>query len=307
MIASSVKQDLLKAGLVPNSEKSVWTPSQRIDWLGLTWDTERGLLKVIERRVNNTITCIDGLKGKLPYITARQLAEFVGRIISLIPVCGHVAQLRTRFSIMTICDHQTHWDKIFKVPGDSPIIEEMFFWRTNLRNMNNRYVFEYSLPQVLLYSDASHSGCGAWTRGQDDSIIMFNQSRSEQEIGKSSTWRELKGVDLALRAFVPRLQGKCVKVFSDNMGVAAVIKKGSMKLDLHTLSIDIASFCREENIDLHVQWVPREENTLADSLSREIDFDDWGVSQSFFNFMDSLWGPHSVDRFADNQNAVKIV
>ena len=86
-------------------------------------------------------------------------------------------------------------------------------------------MFDYALPQNLLYSDASHSVCGAWTRDMDDSVIEFNQSWTESGICKSSTWRELKGVDLALRVFVTRLHGKCVKVFSDNKGVEAIVKK----------------------------------------------------------------------------------
>ena len=56
-------------------------------------------------------------------------------------------------------------------------------------------------------------------------------------------------------------------------------------------------------ISLQVQWIPREDNAEADALSREIDLDDWGVSQDFFNEIDRIWGPHTVDRFADNSNA----
>ena len=48
---------------------------------------------------------------------------------------------------------------------------------------------------------------------------------------------------------------------------------------------------------------PKDQNLEADLLSREVDPDDWGVSQEFFKFMDGLWGPHTVDRFADNLNA----
>ena len=72
-------------------------------------------------------------------------------------------------------------------------------------------MFDYALPQVLLYSDASHSGCGAWTRDMDDSVIEFKQSWTESEIGKSSTWRELKGVDLALRALLRVCRGNVSK------------------------------------------------------------------------------------------------
>ena len=48
--------------------------------------------------------------------------------------------------------------------------------------------------------------------------------------------------------------------------------------------------------------MPRECNVEADVLSRQEDFDDWGVAPVFFRFIDSMWGPHTVDRFADEFN-----
>ena len=33
-----------------------------------------------------------------------------------------------------------------------------------------------------------------------------------------------------------------------------------------------------------------------------IDHDDWGITDTFFEFIDDLWGPHSVDRFASVVN-----
>ena len=45
-------------------------------------------------------------------------------------------------------------------------------------------------------------------------------------------------------------------------------------------------------------WISREQNTQADYLSRILDIDDWAISTEFFQFIDELWGPHSVDRFA---------
>jgi hypothetical protein len=29
-----------------------------------------------------------------------------------------------------------------------------------------------------------------------------------------------------------------------------------------------------------------------------VDHEDWGVTNNFFEFIDNLWEPHSVDRFA---------
>ncbi len=86
-------------------------------------------------------------------------------------------------------------------------------------------------------------------------------------------------------------------------GVEAILNKGSMKMELQTLSVEVANRCVDMDVELQVKWIPRNENVEADMLSREIDADDWGVSQTFYNFIDHIWGPHSVDRFADENNA----
>ena len=33
-----------------------------------------------------------------------------------------------------------------------------------------------------------------------------------------------------------------------------------------------------------------------------IDHEDWGITDTFIEFIDDLWGPHSVDRFASVVN-----
>lgn len=80
----------------------MWTPVQKMDWLGLTWDTAHGTLQVTDQRVSDNLSCIENVITMLPYITARKLASFVGKIISTMPVTRHIAQLRTRFTCMII-------------------------------------------------------------------------------------------------------------------------------------------------------------------------------------------------------------
>jgi len=43
---------------------------------------------------------------------------------------------------------------------------------------------------------------------------------------------------------------------------------------------------------------------MADDLRRIVDYDDYGVNPEFFAYIDSLYGPHSIDRFANECNAV---
>ena len=72
---------------------------------------------------------------------------------------------------------------------------------------------------------------------------------------------------------------------------------------MHSIALDIFDFCRKFNIIFVPQWVPRELNACADEISNVIDFDDWCTTQGFFAHLDSIWGPHTVDRFANASNA----
>ena len=50
-------------------------------------------------------------------------------------------------------------------------------------------------------------------------------------------------------------------------------------------------------------WVPRDKNTVADRISKWVERDDWQVQGWFFTMLDSFWGPHTINVFANNLNA----
>ena len=61
--------------------------------------------------------------------------------------------------------------------------------------------------------------------------------------------------------------------------------------------------CVNNYIHIEPEWIPREQNQLADYYSRIIDHDDWMLNPAVFGWLDSLWGPHTIDRFANSVNA----
>ncbi|VDI01647.1 Hypothetical predicted protein [Mytilus galloprovincialis] len=73
-------------------------------------------------------------------------------------------------------------------------------------------------------------------------------------------------------------------------------------MHLQCFAYDIFKFCSKERVIVQPIWVPRSENCRADFLSKMIDIDDWQTSPEFFEFMDNLWGPYTVDRFANFAN-----
>ena len=75
-----------------------------------------------------------------------------------------------------------------------------------------------------------------------------------------------------------------------------------MKLGLHKMARRIFDICIRPGIHLEVQWIPRTSNQQADYITRLIDTDDWQITDEFFLFLDELWGPHSVNCFANYYN-----
>ena len=68
------------------------------------------------------------------------------------------------------------------------------------------------------------------------------------------------------------------------------------------LVLDHFSFCSKFNIRLILQWIPREQNELADYYSRIKDTDNWSIDNDSFRLINKLYGPFTVDRFANNLN-----
>ena len=68
-------------------------------------------------------------------------------------------------------------------------------------------------------------------------------------------------------------------------------------------AMSVFSVCFAHNIQLHLERIPREMNQQSDYLSKIVDYGDWRISDAFFQYVQSLWGQFSVDRFAYYQNA----
>ena len=126
-------------------------------------------------------------------------------------------------------------------------------------------------PQIKVtsYSNASDAAWGGYLVDISNSVAKVNFS--ETEIGRSSTWRELKGTLNVMHSYIDCLKGKTVKHRTDNQNVIRALSAGSRKAALHALVIDIYKLCIENNIHLFPEWVPRSLNQIADLISKEVD------------------------------------
>ncbi len=60
--------------------------------------------------------------------------------------------------------------------------------------------------------------------------------------------------------------------------------------------------CLKVNIGLEIQWVPRELNSFADSISKTSNTDEWSISRDFFEYLNGRSGPILIDRLATVKN-----
>ena len=111
------------------------------------------------------------------------------------------------------------------------------------------------------------------------------------EAKQSSTWRELVAVKRVLQAVANRLNGSRIRWFTDNQNVVRILTVGSGKCCLQDVALQIFALCMSCAIHIEPEWI-----------SRIVDYDDWYVNPAVFAWVEELWGPHTVDRFASHYN-----
>ncbi|XP_071172218.1 uncharacterized protein [Mytilus edulis] len=197
---------------------------------------------------------------------------------------------RFYFGVFFLLDKLPSWVNDLHLTGYLPIVGARLMRPVPLLRNNSEF---------NVFTDASDIGAGGYLQGTD---YIAHRQWSVTEATKSSTWREIKAIELTLDSFAKVLEHSSVTFFTDNQNAVSIIKKGSKLPHLQGLALSIFNTCVSCNISLYAQWIPREENEKADALSRIIDIDDWDISFEFFDFFNSIWGPFTVDRFANMHN-----
>ena len=77
--ASAVRSDLANAGVVANEEKSIWVPTQVLEWLGIVWDLSRGRIFIPHRRIVKLLRALLSLKSGSRSVTPRAVASVTGQ------------------------------------------------------------------------------------------------------------------------------------------------------------------------------------------------------------------------------------
>lgn len=296
-VSRRLKGDLEQAGFIVNDRKSCWEPSDVLNQLGYVLDLKNGLLTVSGERIQKLKKALAGLV-RAHYTNARELAKVAGYLLSMSMVLGPVARLWTR-AIYRAIDRRSNWSSTMAITAD--VNAELEFWYGSLDNLHGQLIWKMCSRSLLIASDASSIGWGGCMPGREQ--LGARGSWDWEEMEKSSTWRELRAARLVLQSYAALIQGERVTLRLDSQPAASVLLHGSNKAHLHAEAVDIYWFIQRNSSTVEVQWVPREENQLADYYSKIVDEDDWMLNRQIFRWLDDMWGPHTLDAFASTRNA----
>lgn len=302
--------DLLSdLGFSINFPKSQLTPQRTAEYLGFKINSVDLTLWLPPKKIDSLTAALRRARNRAlrgdPF-SPRELAALVGALQASHPAMElaplYLRQLRHSYLVASLQD----WDQA-TVFLPRPALDEVNEWLTHLNHWNGRQLLPPT-PSILLTSDASRSGWGAWVSLPASPDVPVDSTWgfwSAQERLRTSNWREATATCLGIKTFQSILRGhKCLLVRSDNTAnVSAINRHGSSVLTLAAIARESHLLCRQLGLTLTAVHVPGIANDLADELSRvTVDPSDWMLHPSLFEAVTHHWYLPTVDLFATRVN-----
>ena len=178
-----VSQTLENAGFVVNSDKSVWQPTQQLQWLGFVVDLALGKVEVPQEKLTRLLNMLHGIEQSSSHVPARLLASAIGKIISMGLAIGPVSRFMTR-SLYSVLQSRVTWCSALTLTSEAK--DELKFWLTSLIDYKSQPIWHSPSAIRVVYSDASDTGFGGYLV-EHGPCLAYGQW-SEDETKQSSTW-----------------------------------------------------------------------------------------------------------------------
>lgn len=243
------------------NEKCEWEPAKVVLFLGLLADSEKFEYRVPEDKIRRAAAVVNMLRQKAEAnepVSVNHLRSLTGFIISM-----QLAMPPARVWTRALYAEQAAARHVSLIRLGDGAKQELQFWDECMALSNGKPI-RHPLHELTMQVDASESGWGAECAG-----LKRSGALPADVIGLSSTRRELVGLRLAAASLLERIAGKRLRVEMDSMAaVRNLVKGGGPKADLCQEVKDWFGFCKDNNIQPSYEWIPRERNTTADSLSK---------------------------------------
>lgn len=281
-------------GFLINFEKSQLNPSTKIDYIGYTIFNaqDKLIVKVQSSRISKLKRAIRrALTGRS--IKARTLAKIAGQCVSTAwAVTPGKLLLRNIYRLLSTRDS---WESDLTINKEA--ITELKWWLTAVNHWNSREVCTRPV-EIQVITDASHLGWGAVCNGK-----IASGDWNKRVSCASSNYREMMAILLAIISFRTILKNKSVQILSDNItSIAYVNHKGGPCQTLSQIATSIWAEAVNNGMSIQCAHIAGRKNLAADYWSRTPDKHNWMLHPKLFSYIDRIWGPHTIDRFANCLN-----
>ena len=283
-------------GFIVNMEKSVLTPSQQIEFLGLLLNTTSMCLTLPGHKIR-TIRKEAALLLRQGNFSACKLAQFIGKLNAasqaVFPTPLFYRHLQRDLQ-GALARGSQNYDTSLQLSRASR--EEVQWWQEHLTLCMEWSNLVESSETVGIQSDASMTGWGAVCEG-----LRTGGPWSQAERMLHINCLELTAATLAVQAFAKDRSGVSILLQLDNQTAVAYINHlgGTVSLQLVQLAKTLWLWALQRDIILSAQHIPGVTNQVADEESRTtMDRLDWKLSLEVFQRINAIWGPLEVDLFA---------
>lgn len=302
-------QLLTELGLPINTEKSCLVPTQRLEHLGLLFDTERFTISVPRPKLKaiakdaRRLLRLDESSG----VTARQLAGFVGKVTAAAPAMRRAADFHRhavqRCQHYALRFHKQQWD--LPVHLSASAARDLRWWASYSPLGFNGTPIRLPEPDLTLTTDASPTGFGAVLTLPDGSEITTHGFWTSAEAARSSNWRETTALTRGLFSFASRIRrARVLRIETDNTTALSILRRfGSRHRHLGLAAEPLLRAVLRWRVHLQPLHIPGVRNVLADRLSRITPpRNEWALSRLAFNMICSELATPTIDWFASAAN-----
>jgi len=295
-----VQRTLDLLGLARNEKKGAWEPCQVLEHLGLEIDTVRGEFRAPAAKLASIAKLARTIQGRAArskrWIPVKTLASLAGKAQFL-----YLAIPAARFylrELHNVTSTRTSWTGSVQVTNQ--LARDLRWWAEVPTHSNGRSLFKV-VETAYLHTDSSGYGWGGVLNDLKTARGFWYDTDRASHI----TFKELKAVRLAIESFLPDLMGRSVLLHEDNQAVVSVLTHYTTRSPQMMVELRKLWYLLDTNsIQLRPRYIRSAANIWADALSRELDTSDWQLNPKLFRYMDKLWGPHTIDRFASMENAM---
>ena len=312
-MAELLISELETHGITLSKEKSYPTNdlSTNVTHIGFRIDLVKENLHLKNKRLGKLKLLVQDLLAAEKW-TPRQLQKFGGQIMSSIPVFQNRAFLWTRslnFKLGATIDPKKKGEDLDQECDTCPNVRaELNRWKKYLETDPYTSFRPRKTETTSVFwgaSDASATGVGGVLLDPMGQLLISAGSLSEKERHWSSTAREMRGIIHFVQSNLDIVRGKALRILVDNRGCTSITSFGSKKQDLQQLSTQLNDLVTNNDIELHLTWVPRIMNQAADSCSHleAFDVEDHCLSESGYQTLLRLAKRKpTVDLYADVNN-----